>query len=626
MLFAAPLPADTKHEDLSASPPPATGPYEIVASRGRFVGIPSQSGVGEDERRVAAADPRRPLRHDRHGVVLNAETAVNEVERGRIDWMQEPPPPDRYEELKDRYEGTQFITTPQIDIYYFWMNVRRRRSTTPRVRRAVNYAIAPEALQRIYCPRCGRTSRCFHRRCPATASTGPTHTTCEGERLIAAADPKMRKTTFWTDDYPPNKQAGEYYEGVLLELGSEPTLKVMPSSQLHDDHRQRIDPEPRYRLGQLVPRLSASQRLLPAAAVHRASPRHQAPTGPASTTRQPTGKSKCWPHPARTGRGSRLRTSRPQVLRQAPWAPFGSASLATFVSDRIDLGKLIVSPVYGQDLTSFAPSWQEHEHSPDLSRRPRSPGKIGHRGEDDRAGVEEHPRRPAARFRPVAEHPASRRRPRRRRRRGCPRPRCSAPARRPSVPRRRRRCGSGFATDVLGGEDLRPGEALVQPGQPERQRHLLVAAAGGDAGRQGDLRSTAPTIPGTGRSSRRNAASTSASSSSAQPSCSGLPSHSSSPRRVAGIPIPRNPRTQSSSVIRQPERPALAPPGCDRDLAAVDQHPSQSKISSPAAPNPFDAGSSDSTSAASTIYITTQKPALGRTRAMVQALGRGSIG
>jgi hypothetical protein len=47
--------------------------------------------------------------------------------------------------------------------------------------------------------------------------------------------------------------------------------------------------------------------------------------------------------------------------------------------------------------------------------------------------------------------------------------------------------GIGLAAlDFVAGEDP-PGEALVQPGQAQGQRHLLVAAAGGDAGRQGDL-------------------------------------------------------------------------------------------------------------------------------------------
>ena len=40
-------------------------------------------------------------------------------------------------------------------------------------------------------------------------------------------------------------------------------------------------------------------------------------------------------------------------MKQAPWAPFGSLTLGTFVVEDIDLDKLIVSPIWGQDLTSF---------------------------------------------------------------------------------------------------------------------------------------------------------------------------------------------------------------------------------------------------------------------------------
>ena len=42
-----------------------------------------------------------------------------------------------------------------------------------------------------------------------------------------------------------------------------------------------------------------------------------------------------------------------EVMEQAPWAPFGSLTLGTFVSDRVNLENVIVSPIFGQDLTSF---------------------------------------------------------------------------------------------------------------------------------------------------------------------------------------------------------------------------------------------------------------------------------
>ena len=42
-----------------------------------------------------------------------------------------------------------------------------------------------------------------------------------------------------------------------------------------------------------------------------------------------------------------------EVMKQAPWAPFGTLTLGTFVSDSVDLDELVVSPIYGQDLASF---------------------------------------------------------------------------------------------------------------------------------------------------------------------------------------------------------------------------------------------------------------------------------
>ncbi|HEV2727420.1 MAG TPA: hypothetical protein VGV34_03945, partial [Solirubrobacterales bacterium] len=42
-----------------------------------------------------------------------------------------------------------------------------------------------------------------------------------------------------------------------------------------------------------------------------------------------------------------------RVMEQAPWAPFGTLRLATFVSEEIDLDEVVVSPIYGQDITSF---------------------------------------------------------------------------------------------------------------------------------------------------------------------------------------------------------------------------------------------------------------------------------
>ena len=53
------------------------------------------------------------------------------------------------------------------------------------------------------------------------------HDIAKAKQLIAAADPSDRKIDVWTNNFPTNLEAGEYYEGVLRELGFEPTLKAI---------------------------------------------------------------------------------------------------------------------------------------------------------------------------------------------------------------------------------------------------------------------------------------------------------------------------------------------------------------------------------------------------------------
>ncbi len=358
MLFAAPLPPGTKREDLSADPPPGTGPYEIVAAK------PGRSWEYRRNPEWAKRDgrllPRIPSGH--FGaidvkVISNPETAVNEVEQGKIDWMQEPPPADRYTELRERFAGSQLLVTPQIDLYYFWMNVNKAPFDDVRVRRAVNYAIDPAALERIYAGQMRATQQVLPAAMPGhrTFDLYP-HDMAKARELIAAAHPSRRKVTVWTDDYPPNKQAGEYYEGVLRELGFQPTLKVIPQANyttvIGNGSTPNLDtgwgdwyidyPHPN---DYFQPQLSG-ESIEPTADSNYS--RFDDPSIDRQISRldrEPLG-------PRQEAAYARLDR---EVMREAPWAPFGSLTVSTFVSSRIDLKKLVVSPVYGQDLASFAP-------------------------------------------------------------------------------------------------------------------------------------------------------------------------------------------------------------------------------------------------------------------------------
>jgi peptide/nickel transport system substrate-binding protein len=358
MLFAAPLPAHTERKDLSADPPPGTGPYEIVAA---------EPGRGWEYRRNPEwARTDGPLLRRIPGghydaidvrVIANPETAVNEVIRGKLDWMEEPPPPDRYEELSKRFRGTQLLVTPQIDVYYFWMNVRKPPFDSLEVRRAVNYAVDPAALERIYGGMMKGVQQVLPEAMPGhrTFHLYP-HDMKRARAMVAAADPGRRQVTVWTDGYPPNKEAGEYYEGVLRAIGLQPTLKVVSAANymtiIGNESTPDLDTgwanwyldyphpndyfQPQLSGPSIKPTLSSNYARFDDPAINRQIAR---------LAREPLG-------PEQEAAYARLDR---EVMEKAPWAPFGTAPSVTFVSARIDPGKLVVNPVYGPDLASFAP-------------------------------------------------------------------------------------------------------------------------------------------------------------------------------------------------------------------------------------------------------------------------------
>lgn len=361
-LYAAPLPADTPEEDLSAHPPPASGPYEIVASEpGRsweYARNPEWSKVdGPAMPQLSSGHFDRIEVH----VMRNPETQVNEVERGEADWMVDPPPTDRLAELRHRYLGHRLLVTPLVGAFYFWMNTTVAPFDDVRVRRAVNLAIDPTALDRIY----GGTLTPLQQVLPALVPGHRTihlypHDPAKARALIAAADPSERQVSVWTDSYPTNLEAGEYYEGVLRELGFDPTLKVLSPANYFTVIGNRSTPDLDTGWGNWLleyPHPDSFFTLQLTRAGLRSTnatnwARFVAPAIEARITRlrrRPLG-----PHQERAY--ARLDRA---VMRVAPWAPFGQMRQATFVSAAIDLHRLVVSPVYGQDLTSLAP------HRPD---------------------------------------------------------------------------------------------------------------------------------------------------------------------------------------------------------------------------------------------------------------------
>jgi peptide/nickel transport system substrate-binding protein len=354
--FAAPVPAGTPAEDLSAHPPPATGPYLIAAV---------QPGRGWEYRRnpVWAGNnaqllPRVPTGHVDQvevDVLRNPATQVNDVESGKTDWMGNPPPADRYAAVKSKNEGSQFKVEPTISTYFFWMNTRQTPFDDVKMRQAVNYAVDTRALERIYAGQITGTHQILPPGMPGYKQFDLyPHSLAKAKELVSAAKPSDREITVWTDNESPNDEAGEYLDGVLKDLGFETKLKIVNSDNyfglIGNESTPNLDigfanwfedyPHP----NDFFQPLLNGESIVPSGATNLA--RIDDPRLNAEIDRLGEG-------PLTPQVEAEYAALDREFMEQAPWVPYGNSTLPTFVSSEVDLDKVIFNPTFAQDLTSF---------------------------------------------------------------------------------------------------------------------------------------------------------------------------------------------------------------------------------------------------------------------------------
>jgi peptide/nickel transport system substrate-binding protein len=356
LLFAAPVPQGTPIEDLSAHPPPGTGPYMISKS---------EPGKGWEYKRNpywakanSKAMPEYPSGHVNGAkvtVVHNADAQVNDVEQGKYDWMQDPPPASRYAQVKEKYEGTQFRVYPTISTYYFWMNQKRPPFNDLKVRQAVNYAVDSAALERIYSGQIQATQQILPPGMPAYEKFELyPHDMAKAKELIEEANPADRNITVWTDDESPNKEAGEYYDGVLSELGFHAKLKIIGAANYYPLIGNQSTPDLDtgwFDWFQDYPHPNDFfQTLLSGESIAPTGNSNFSETDEPELTREIAKLDEEQLGPEQEKRYAELDK---KFMEVAPWAPFGNRTLSTFVSSAINLESVISNPTFFEYLTSF---------------------------------------------------------------------------------------------------------------------------------------------------------------------------------------------------------------------------------------------------------------------------------
>ncbi|WP_431234787.1 ABC transporter substrate-binding protein [Mycolicibacterium psychrotolerans] len=358
LMFAAPIPPTTTlDKDVTNNPPPASGPFVITK-----VDAPNTLTMERNPQfktvKDAGASEVADAQVDKITVTQNKNNSsqVTGVEQNQIDFMTDPPDADRLPEVKAKY-GSRFRLENSINTYYFWMNTQKAPFNDLKVRQAINYAIDPEALNRVFGGRLHPTQQILPPGMPGYEEYKlyPGPNLDKAKQLLAEANPTDKDITVWTDDEPDRKRIGEYYHDLLTQLGFNAQLKVIAGDVYfttigntstpdldtgfadwfqdfpHPDDFFRpllnganILPTNSNNFSQVnLPELDAKQNDL--------------------LTQQLTDDVK-----------KQYAALDKAYMEQAVWAPYGNEEFTTFVSDRMDFDKSYHHLLFNQDYTSFA--------------------------------------------------------------------------------------------------------------------------------------------------------------------------------------------------------------------------------------------------------------------------------
>jgi peptide/nickel transport system substrate-binding protein len=355
LMFAAPVPKGTPNEDLSANPPPGTGPYALKDVHPGRSWEYIRNPVWKTNSKALPEFPTGHVGGAKVTIIRNPQTQVNDIEQGKYQWMQNPVPAARYTEVKEQFEGSQFKINPTISTYYFWMNNKLAPFDDPRVREAVNYAVDPRALERVYSGQIKGTQQILPPGMPGYKKFELyPNDVAKAKELLKEAGVVGDSVTVWTDDESPNNEAGEYYESLLKEIGFNTTLKIINK----DDYFTVIGNEstPNLQTGwgdwfedyphpnDFFQPLLSSEGILPTNSSNFA--RFGNPKWDKEITK--LGEERLEPE-----QEAAYESMDEEIMKEAPWAPYGTRTLDTFVSSDIDLEKVINNPTFFQYLTSF---------------------------------------------------------------------------------------------------------------------------------------------------------------------------------------------------------------------------------------------------------------------------------
>ena len=353
--FAAPVPQDSPPKYDPSHPIPATGPYY-------FTDIQSGKSWTEErnpewEKNNAKILPDLPSGHvDKitSTVIKNPSAATTDIEQNRADGMTDPPPPDRLPEVTSRYSD-RYKTWNTVSVYYFNMNTQAPPFDDLKVRQAVNYALDPAALQRLYGGLMAPTQQVLPPDMPGYSKFELyPHDMAKAKQLIQQANPSDKNVTVWTDDEPGNDKAGEYMQNLLTQLGFSAKLKTINGDIYFDVIGKQATPDLDITWNDWFQDYPHPDDffnpLLNGESIAKVGNLNVGLYDNSAVNKR---IDELVQQPLNSSTEAQYGALDKQVMQDAAWAPYGNRTWATFTSDRVNQDSIIFHPVFQNDLSSY---------------------------------------------------------------------------------------------------------------------------------------------------------------------------------------------------------------------------------------------------------------------------------
>jgi peptide/nickel transport system substrate-binding protein len=361
--FTAIVPPGTPAKDQTPNPPASTGPYQIIDNNpGHEWTLTRNPQWAKNNSQILSDLPTPHLDKIVEKVNPNQASGTPLVEQNKADLLYDPPPTDQLGAVQSKYSD-RFKPEITVSTYYFWMNTAKTTAggvanpfSDVKVRQAVNYAIDPTAIQKLYGGLLAPTQQVLppNMKGYKKIELYP-HNLSKAKQLMQQANlpSSEMNITVWTDDVEPNSNVGQYYQSVLQKLGFNAKLNVVNGATYFTT------------LGNLkTPGLNTGwsdwfqdfphpndffQPLLNGASIHPTNNNNYAQfNDPTLNKTMDTLAQK--PLDSVVNQYAALDKS---TMEQAPWAPYGNRELSLFTSDKINFDSIIWSPVFDQDYSSF---------------------------------------------------------------------------------------------------------------------------------------------------------------------------------------------------------------------------------------------------------------------------------